>query len=218
MAEKGKKTARRPIILVSSPVYGIEELLERVYTLLTTFGYEVWMSHKGTIPVSSDKSNFECCLEAVEHCDLFFGIIAPFYGSGIEKDGDISISHKELRKALEINKPRWLLSHDHVVFARTFLASLGYANAEARARLNLTKTPVFADLRVIDMYEEAVLSQKPLRERQGNWVQKFRTDEDALLFTTAQFSRYQEVERFIAENLDPPAKVLGEIDRARGAI
>ena len=35
-------------ILVSSTVYGIEELLERVYTLLTGFGYEVWMSHAGT--------------------------------------------------------------------------------------------------------------------------------------------------------------------------
>lgn len=28
-------------IMVSSTVYGIEELLERVYTLLTSFGYEV---------------------------------------------------------------------------------------------------------------------------------------------------------------------------------
>ena len=33
-------------ILVSSTVYGIEELLERIYTLLTGFGYEVWMSHE----------------------------------------------------------------------------------------------------------------------------------------------------------------------------
>jgi hypothetical protein len=34
-------------ILVSSTVYGIEELLDRVYTLLTRYGYDVWMSHKG---------------------------------------------------------------------------------------------------------------------------------------------------------------------------
>ena len=40
-------------IMVSSTVYGIEELLDRVYTLLTSFGYDVWMSHKGTVPVFS---------------------------------------------------------------------------------------------------------------------------------------------------------------------
>lgn len=46
---------KRLIIMVSSTVYGIEELLERIYTILTTFGYEVWMSHKGAVPVTSTK-------------------------------------------------------------------------------------------------------------------------------------------------------------------
>ena len=35
------KPASKQIILVSSTVYGIEELLERIYTLLTAFGYAV---------------------------------------------------------------------------------------------------------------------------------------------------------------------------------
>ncbi|GAO94322.1 hypothetical protein PSA5_16415 [Pseudomonas syringae pv. actinidiae] len=46
-------------IMVSSTVYGVEELLDRVYTLLTSFGYEVLMSHKGTIPVSSGRPPFK---------------------------------------------------------------------------------------------------------------------------------------------------------------
>lgn len=64
-------------IMVSSTVYGIEELLDRVYTLLTSFGYEVWMSHKGTVPVFSNRTAFENCLQAVKDCDLFLGIITP---------------------------------------------------------------------------------------------------------------------------------------------
>ncbi|HAR64127.1 MAG: hypothetical protein DKM50_05500 [Candidatus Margulisiibacteriota bacterium] len=40
---------KKMTVLVSSSVYGIEELLERIYSILTSFGYEVWMSHKGTI-------------------------------------------------------------------------------------------------------------------------------------------------------------------------
>ena len=40
----------------------------------------------------------------------------------------------------------------------------------------------------------------PLAERRGNWVQKFREKEDGSTFVSAQFFRYQEVERFIEEN------------------
>jgi hypothetical protein len=50
---------KKPIVLVASTVYHYEELLDRIYVLLTTFGYEVWMSHKGTPPVSSNLSNLE---------------------------------------------------------------------------------------------------------------------------------------------------------------
>ena len=67
--------------------------------------------------------------------------------------------------------------------------------------LAVKKNAVIDDLRVIDMYEEAIISQKPLRDQRGNWVQKFQSDEEALLFATSQFSRYQEVEEFIKENL-----------------
>ena len=71
---KDNKT-RKLVVTVSSSVYGIEELLDRVYTLLTAFGYEVWMSHKGTMPVFSDRSNFENCLAAVSECA--FGCYIP---------------------------------------------------------------------------------------------------------------------------------------------
>ncbi len=51
--------SKKLTVMVSSTVYGVEELLDRVYTLLTAFGYEVWMSHKGTVPVFSNQSAFE---------------------------------------------------------------------------------------------------------------------------------------------------------------
>lgn len=199
---------KRPTILVSSTVYGIEDLLNRIYTELTTFGYEVWMSHRGTLPVRSDRTAFENCLAAVEACDLFLGLITPDYGSG--RDGtDLSITHQELQRAIACKKPRWLLSHQNVVFARRFLRDLGYKTAKERAKLSLKKEArSLADLRVIDMYEEAILDTKPLGERHGNWVQEFGSDEEALLFASAQFSRVQEVERFLQENFSDPASVV----------
>lgn len=103
-------------LLVSSTVYGFEDLLDQVYAVLHGFGYEVWMSHKGTVPVDPGKTAFENCLEAVDRCDLFLSIITPFYGSG-KVDGELSITHQELLRAIEKNKPRWIVAHDHIPFA-----------------------------------------------------------------------------------------------------
>jgi len=191
-------------ILVSSTVYGIEELLDRVYTLLTAYGYEVWMSHKGTVPVFSNRTAFENCLAAVDKCDLFLGIITPNYGSGQDsaKPGGASITHLEMRRAIKLKKPRWILAHDHVIFARSLLNNLGYNGTDGRRSLKLKKNPVLDDLRVIDLYEEATIDADkiPLAERRGNWVQKFGTPDDGSTFVTAQFSRYQEAEDFVKEN------------------
>jgi hypothetical protein len=200
-----KKAANARLkIMVSSTVYGIEELLDRIYTLLTSYGYEVWMSHKGTVPVRSDRTAFENCLTAVDKCDLFLGIITPTYGSGQDAQDpeDLSITHQEMRRAIERKKPRWILAHDHVVFARGLLTNLGFKGKDGRKRLKLKKKPILDDLRVLDLYEEATFDARdiPLADRHGNWVQKFRNTEDGSLFVGSQFFRYQEVEKFIEEN------------------
>ena len=169
---------RKLTVMVSSTVYGIEELLEQIFMLLTTSGYEVWMSHKGTVPVFSNRSAFDNCIAAVKKCDLFFGLITPHYGSGVDKDdvNSLSITHQELKKAIELDKPRWLLAHDNVVFARRLLIDLGFKEKQGRSKLRLkAHATSIGDLRVIDMYEDAILSQIPLLDRQGNWVQPFGT-------------------------------------------
>ena len=195
------------VIMISSTVYGIEELLEKVYGVLTGYGYEVWMSHKGTVPVWPNLTAFENCLRAVEKCDLFLSIITPYYGSGIDKKGDPSITHQELLKAIELNVPRWILAHDYVPFTRTLLRGLGHKTAEKRAALHMDPTPLIDDLRVVDMYEAAIRHELNLRDRTGNWVQKFVSIDDALLFASAQFFRYQEVEKFLKENFEDTKSV-----------
>jgi len=198
MASSDKKI----VVLVSSSVYGIEELLDRIYTLLTQFGYEVWMSHKGTVPTFSNQNAYSNCIAAVEKCDLFLGIITPQYGTGLDPQHpeEPSITHREIQKAIELKKPRWLLAHDHVVFARLLLNNLGYKTKEDRKKLTLKKSGILDDLRVLDVYEEAIRDGLPVAQRDGNWVQKFSSTEDGALFVTAQFSRYQDVEEFIKEN------------------
>jgi hypothetical protein len=190
----------RPTLMVSSTVYGHEEELDVIYAILNSMKYEVWMSHKGTVPVFSDKTAFENCLEAVEKCDLFLGVITPEYGSGIAK-GELSITHQEMIKAIELKKPRWFLAHDKVVFARALLNDLGYKTTEERDTLKLkSKAKSIGDLRVIQMYEEATMESLPLDDRQGNWVQKFIDAPDINLFVMSQFSRYEDIKVRLEEN------------------
>lgn len=203
--------SKKLTVMVSSTVYGVEELLDRVYSLLTAFGYEVWMSHKGTVPVSSNETAFESCLKAVEKCDLFLGIITPQYGSGVDATG-LSITHKEMKKAIELNKPRWFLAHDQVVFARRLLMDLGYKTQEQRSELTLRKGAAsISNIKVIDLYEDATMEQLPLDDRQGNWVQKFDRDDDANLFVVAQFSRYQDVEQRLTEHFKNVSQVSASV-------
>lgn len=228
MVKKDDRTKRRLTIMVSSTVYGIEELLEQVYALLNGFGYEVWCSHKGTVQVYPNQTALDSCLAAVEKCDLFLCIITPQYGSGVVP-GHLGFTHQELLKAIELDKPRWILAHHHVPFARSLFMKLGCRTAEDRNDL-LTKLGyntekrlkdlkkreqvVIDDFRVIDMYDAAIRRDlKTYQDRTGNWVQKFTSEQDAKLFATAQFGRYAEVEDFLRNYFEKSEAVSQEVNR-----
>lgn len=188
----------RPIVMVSSSVYGQEELLDRIYVLLTSLGYEVWMSHRGSVPTNSNETTLESCLKAVENCDSFLGVITTDYGT--TSAGEISITHQEFRKAIALKKPRWFLVNDRVIFARQLLNKMGYKTPEERHRLGLkTLKPCLSDLRIIDMYEEA--TEKRIEDGQAKvkWVQKFYDTDDASIFTRTQFYRFLDAEKSIRE-------------------
>jgi len=186
-------------VMVSSSVRHKEPMLDQIYGVLDGFGYKVWMSHRGTVPIIPGNSAFESCLIAVERCDLFFGIITPHYGSGVVA-GELAITHRELLKAIELEKPRFMLAHEQVIMARRLLMDLGYQDAAARAPLALRKgAVVIDDLRLIDMYEAATREDLPLAERKDNWVQSYKTPAEALLYTEEQFGRYDDNVGFVEQ-------------------
>ena len=205
------KSQRKLRIMVSSAVYGYQEFLDRIYDLLVALGYEVWMSHKGTIPVLSDCDTLENCMHGVENCDLFLGIITGQYGKTIRNG--LSATHLEFQRAIELNKPRWFIVDDRVIFARRFLNGLykdkGLNEKIRRGEVYFKGDASFSDLRLIDMYELA-------RERKPDgddvkWVQEYRDDKSALLFTMAQFGRYLEIEELLKKRLSDVAEVRKSI-------
>lgn len=194
--------------MVSSPVYGIEELLEQIFGILNGAGFTVWMSHKGTVPVDSSKSNFDNCLAAFEACDLFLGILTTNYGSGVDKDTDEpSITHQEITRALKRDVPRWFIAHHDLVFARGIIRDLGHKipedvptlNELMKGRRKEDRTPLIRDYRVLQIYDEVIQAKKDLSERRGNWAQPFATPQEANVFVVSQFLRHVNAIQFIKD-------------------
>lgn len=213
------KGLRKLRLMVSSTVYGHENLLDSIHGLLTSFGYEVWMSVAGTLKVNPRISAMTNCIEAVEQCDLFLGLILPRYGSGKEEPEAQSITHRELLRAIERDIPRWFLVHEHVVVARQlyepFRDHAKKPGFQFKKGIVFTKTAMLDDLRVLEMYETAMRHDiANVAARTGNWVQPFGSRKEALLFASAQFRRYQEVLDDLTKNLSNEpgirARVKGE--------
>ena len=70
-------------VFVSSSVYEFETELSRVFAQLDGYGYDVCMSKEGTIQLDSRLSNLVNCVNAVEDCQVFLGIIRPLLGTRI---------------------------------------------------------------------------------------------------------------------------------------
>lgn len=192
---------RRATIMVSSTVYGSEEMLDQVYAALSSFGYNVWMSWAGTIPVHPNKSNFQNCITAVSDCDVFLGIITKRYGSG-RHETDLSITHREMLKAIEIRKPAWFLVDHDVVIARQLLKQFRFTKhrpPRKRKGFVFIPTPVLDDIRILDIYDSAMKTNIPLVERTGNWVQEYIDTSDILRFLNAQFSDISSLSAFLSD-------------------
>ncbi len=127
------KAVDKPLtIMVSSTIYGAESDLDSIYGILKGFGYNVVMSKEGTVYVPAGMSTEEACIQAVTDCDLFLGIIFPRYGSGI--------THKEFKKAIALNKPRWFIAHHYVTFAREILKQYMFRGSRRNRSFTFRRT------------------------------------------------------------------------------
>ena len=76
------KATQKIKIMVGSTVYGFEDQLSQIVAQLQLLDYDVLNSYNGSIKVNPNLSNLDNCLNAVKECDLFLGIIRPYYGTG----------------------------------------------------------------------------------------------------------------------------------------
>jgi Domain of unknown function (DUF4062) len=184
-------------LMIASTVYNFEDQLRQICAVLGGFGYDIWNSHIGTIPVNPKFSNLENCMRAARDCDLFLGIVRPFYGSGLI--GQRSITHEEFRVAIKRKKPRWFLVHHDVTFTRQLLKAHMFRPNGARTAFKLKRNPVLDDLRVIDLYNDSIQSNVPPSKRKGHWTQEYIHIQEALQYIDSQFKDVRRIRRIRRE-------------------
>jgi len=180
-------------IMVGSTVYGFEDQLSQIVAQLHLLGYEVLNSHNGSIKVNPHLSNLENCLNAVDECDLFLGIIRPFYGTGTI--GDKNITFEEIKRAIELNKPYWFLVHRDVVFARLLFDKIKLKSGD---KIVVEKNRFF-DERTIEIYEHVIRHHEPVTLRNGNWAQEFYRLDEMMTYINTQFSDTDFINKIINE-------------------
>jgi len=187
-------------ILVASTVYGFEDQLSAIYAQLDSYGYDVMNSHMGTVFAGSDKSNLDNCMEAVDECDTFLGIIRPHYGSGVIDE--TSITHEEVLRAILKKKARWFLADSKVIFARQLLrkAEIVYKNGDKKIKLEdvIIRPNTIIDVRSIEIYNAVTLDKVKPNERKGHWVQEYYDLPGMTRFIEGQFKDYHKVQRTIS--------------------
>ena len=196
-------------VFVSSTVYDFETDLRRIFLTLDGFGYDVYMSKEGTIPLDSRLSNLINCVNGVEECDIFLGIVRPLIGSGVLEKGGRSITAQEFDKAIELGIPRFVLADYRIEFADKFLKLMKLSlnsiplnrertitdEKEGKKTILIPNNIVHGEC--VEIYRLAIQNDIKPANRIGNWVQPYKDSEDIQRFIESQFKDVERIKSLI---------------------
>ena len=192
-------------VFVSSTVYDFETVLRNIFIMLDRFGYDVYMSKEGTIPLNSRLSNLVNCVNGVDECDVFLGIVRPLIGSGVLEKGARSITAQEFDRAIELGMLRFILADYRVEFAHKFLNlmdqnpdDIPLNKEKIKDGKIIVKPNNLVHGECVDIYRSAIQNHiHPASARIGNWAQPFKDGEDILRFVEAQFKNVELIKSLI---------------------
>jgi hypothetical protein len=187
-------------IMVASTVYNFEDNISTICAELSTMDYYVLNSHIGSVKVNPHHSNLENCLNAVRECDVFLGIIRPFYGTG--NIDELNITFEEIKLAMKLKKPYWFLVHRDVVFTRQLIKYLYFKDdfGNEHKNVSIKKSNVF-DERTLKIYDYVIKEGTPIATRTGNWAQEFYRLDEALVYVKAQYEDKDFILRVLNSNI-----------------
>jgi hypothetical protein len=174
-------------VMVATSVYGYEDQINQICGLFQQMGYHPINSHYRTMPTDPSMSNLDNCLKVAGNCDAFFGILRPYYGTGVI--GDTSIIHEEMKLAINLKKPRWFIAHRDIRVARVLLKQYMFnVDGSPNDDFQYQSTRLLDDIRVIDMYNDTIQNDIPPEERVGHWTEEYFDLDDIKKVIQTQFS------------------------------
>lgn len=183
-------------VMVASSVYGYEDQINQICGLFQQMGYHPINSHYKTMPTDPSMSNLDNSLEATRNCDAFFGILRPYYGTGVI--GDTSITHEEMKLAINLKKPRWFIAHRDIRVARVLFKQYMFnGDGSPNDDFQYQSTRLLDDIRVIDMYNDTIQNDIPPEERVGHWTEEYFELDDIIKVIQTQFREIDRISNII---------------------
>ncbi len=197
-------------VFVSSTVYDFESTLRKVFAQLDSYGYDVYMSKEGTIPLDSKKSNLVNCVDAVSDCDVFLGFVRPLVGSGVLEKGGRSITAQEFDEAYKLSMPHFVLADYRVEFAHKFLNLMKQdlskippfyeeeEKTEDGGIVKVRKPNLVVHAECVEIYRLAIQNDiRPVSKRVGNWAQPYFDETGIMRFVEGQFKDVERIKALI---------------------
>ncbi|MCC5938028.1 MAG: DUF4062 domain-containing protein [Lunatimonas sp.] len=207
---EGKKHKKAQELMLASTVYGFEDQLSKIISDLELKNFRILNSYYGSIKVNPKLSNLENCINSVVNTDLFIGIVRPYYGTGNIRNKDAvkvedkNITFEEIRKAIDLEKPRWFYVHRDVDFCSKILEHIEVKvtyeeKQEGKVKnRNILKSNKDIDPRTIDLYSFVIMDHGiNVAMRNGNWAQEFLVMAEAQRYIQTQFQDSEFIESLL---------------------
>ena len=164
----------RPRIFISSTFYDLRQVRDDIERSILDLGYEPVRHETGSIPYSKEERLESAAYREVELCDVIVSVVGGRFGTESQEDPGHSISHMELRRALEQGVQ---------VFVFVDKKVLGEHSTYKLNKDNQTITySAVSDVRVFEFLDE--LYELP----RNNPIASFEVTSDITSYLKAQFA------------------------------
>ncbi|TWP24278.1 DUF4062 domain-containing protein [Apibacter muscae] len=163
----------KPTVFISSTFYDLKYIRTEIDQFIENLGYQPVRNEEGDIPYGKEEALEEYCYKEIQNIDILISIIGGRFGSESKKTKEKSISHLELKYALEENKQVYIFIEKNV-------------NAEYETYLlnkeNDIKFKHVDDVRIYKFIEEIKLLPN------NNNIKNFETSSDIINYLKDQFA------------------------------
>lgn len=105
----------RPRVFISSTFYDLKQVRADLDSFINSLGYDTVRNEEGDIPYGKDEALEEYCYKEIKNIDILVCILGGRFGSesrGVEK---ISVTQKELKKAISDGKQVYVFIDENVL-------------------------------------------------------------------------------------------------------